>query len=141
MPRRVRSAFSLVELIAASVVLVVAVAPMFLALREAQLERAEAVLATQARFLAEERLEDIIADRHSASRGWSYLVSANYGPEWPVDDWPAFRRTTTLSETGADLVSPGTGFMVVSVEVSWDSPRHGERSLTVTTVLTEYASP
>ncbi|MCZ6542471.1 MAG: type II secretion system protein, partial [Planctomycetota bacterium] len=64
--------FTLLETIAAVVILALAIPPMLWAVREAHIQRVNPMLASKARWLATEKLEDIIADRHSTTRGWAY---------------------------------------------------------------------
>jgi hypothetical protein len=44
-----------------------------------------------------------------------------------------------LRETGADLATAGAGYMAVTVEVEWLDAGRVRRTLSVSTVLTEYA--
>ena len=62
-----RRGFTLIETIAAIVILAIALPPMLFAIRDAHVQRVNPVLVSQARWLATEKLEDILADRHSAS--------------------------------------------------------------------------
>lgn len=125
------------ECVAAVVLLGMTAPPMLWAMREAQQDRAASALATRARWLAGERLEDIIADRHSATRGFSYLQSTNYPAETAVAGFPGFSRTVALNQTGVTLTGSGSGYMTVSVTVSWHDGG-GARSVTLATVLTDY---
>ena len=133
-----RRAFTLIETVAAVVILAIAVPPMLWAIRDAHVQRVNPVMASRARWLATEMLEDIIADRHSSTRGWEYLTEVHYPAEATVPDYPGFARSVTLTETGADLSSPGSGYMTARVEVSWTDATGTERTLEVSTVLTEY---
>ncbi len=133
-----RCAFTLIETIALIVVLSAALPPTLFAIREAALDRASPVMASRARWLATAKLEDVIADRHSTTRGYDYLQSANYPAETSVTEAPDFSRSVTLIETEADLTTPGEGCMIVTVTVSWSDPKRGSRSLSILTVLTEY---
>jgi len=134
-----RRAVSLIELIASIVVLAIAVPATLRAIGEAHRQRVDPVQADVAHWLAIERLEEIIADRHSPSRGWDYLLAANYPDEPAVDGFETFSRKVTLSETGVDLQTAGAGFMTVRVEVTWMSVSGAARTLAVETVLTEYS--
>ena len=102
------------------------------------------MLASKARWLAIEKLEDIIADRHSTSgnRGWDYLIAGNYPAENPGDitGFPQFGRTVTLLETQADLSTPDSdgGYMNITVTVTWTNAEGDSLSLSISTVLTEY---
>ncbi|MHC5023414.1 MAG: type IV pilus modification PilV family protein [Planctomycetota bacterium] len=130
--------FTLIETIAAIVILAVALPPMLYAVREAHLQRVAPVQASTARWLAVEKLEDIIADRHSTTRGYDYLIPANYTSETPVSGFGAYERSVTLTETLADLTTAGDGYMKVTVIVSWTDATGAARSLSISTVLTEY---
>jgi prepilin-type N-terminal cleavage/methylation domain-containing protein len=140
--QRVRSArpltgFTLIETIAAIVVLAIAIPPMLFAIRDSHVQRVGPVMASQARWLASEKLEDIIADRHSTTRGYDYLITSNYADETPVTGFTAFDRSVTFDETDADLSGAGTGYMIVTVDVSWTDATGDNRTLSLSTVLTE----
>lgn len=133
-------AFTLMETVAAIGVLAIAVPSLMFAIREAETQRVNPVLASRARWLAAEKLEDVIADRHSTTRGWTYLVAGNYPAENPVSGFPGFGRTVTLTEYRADLttVDSSGGYMVADVAVTWTDATATSRTLTVSTVVTEY---
>jgi type II secretory pathway pseudopilin PulG len=136
-----RSGFTLVETIAAIIMLAVAVPSMLWTIREAHAQRVNPLMVTTARFLAAEKIEDVIADRHSTTRGWAYMIPGNYTAESPVSGFTPFDRTVTLNEYQADLATADTdgGYMVVDVAVSWDDATGTTRTLTLSTVVTEYA--
>ncbi len=143
MTTRPRPGFTLIETIAAITILAVAIPPMLWAVQEAQIQRANPMLASKARWLATEKLEDIIADRHSTgARGWGYLVPASpYAAEnkGDITGYEQFSRTVTISaETMADLVTAGVGYITVTVTVGWDNATGDAMSLGISTVLTEY---
>ena len=60
------------ETVSAIVILSVAVPPMLWAVTQAQRQRMNPVLASKARWLAVEKLEDIVADRHAPPRGSAF---------------------------------------------------------------------
>jgi prepilin-type N-terminal cleavage/methylation domain-containing protein len=138
--RNGRRAFTLMETVAAIVILAVAVPPMVWSLREGHTQRVNPIMSSTARWLIVEKLEDVIADRHSTTRGWTYLVTGNYGAETPVTDFDAFNRSVTLTEYEADLATTSSdgGYMVVAVAVDWTDATGTTQTLTVSTVLTEY---
>ena len=136
--RRRRRGLTLIEAIAALVLLTIAVPPTLWAIGDAQVQRAGAVLATRARFLATEKLEDAIADRHDPNRLYAYVVNANYPAESAITGFPGFTRTVSVAETAANLSSAGTGYKTVTVTVGWTDPRRGARSLVIKTVVTDY---
>ena len=134
--------FTLIETIAAIVILAVAIPPMLWSVRVSHIQRINPMLASKARWVATEKLEDIIADRHSTTRGWAYLEDpANYPAEPTISGYPGFSRTVTLTETLADLSTPGDGYMTVAVAVQWTDATGIVRTLSVSTVLTEYTPP
>lgn len=133
-----RRAFTLVEAIAAIIILAVAVPPMMVAVRDSAVSRADPILQSRARWLVTERLEDIIADRHSPARGYAYVTGTNYPAEATISGFPGFSRAVSIIETGASLLGAGTGYKTVTVTVSWTSPKAGARSLAVSTVVTDY---
>ena len=139
-PRRpsFRRAFTLVEAISALTVLTIALPPMLWSIRDAHIRRVNPMMASKARWLAAEKLEDIIADRHSATRGYSYLVGGNYPAESPVTGFQGFTRNVSFNETDVDLTSPGSGYMRATVTVTWTDATSVSRSLSLSTVVTEY---
>jgi hypothetical protein len=133
-------AFTLVEAIGAIVLLAIAVPPMLWALRASQIERADPLMISRARWLASEKLEDVIADRYSAVRGFDYITGARYPAEATIAGSPGFSRRVSIAETGPDLASPGSGYLTVIVSVEWDASA-GPQSLAISTVLTEHPRP
>ncbi len=133
-----RTGFTLIEAIIAIVILSTAIPAMFWAIRDAHTRRANPVLAAKARWLAAEKLEDVIADRHSSTRGWSYVASGNYAAEPAVSGFAGFSRATSIAEKAANLTSAGTGYKVVTVTVSYTDLGGQSRSVQIATVLTEY---
>lgn len=130
-----RRAFTLIEGIIAIVILSLAVPPMLWTVRAAQGVRTEPLQASRARWLASEKLEDIIADSASPTRGYTFVAAANYPAERAVPGFTTFSRSVVINETGIDLVSPGVGCKTATVTVTWRSPR-GTRSLALATVIT-----
>lgn len=130
--------FTLTESVIAIVILSVAVPSMLWAVRQEHKSRVTPVMASKARWLATEKLEDLIADRHSTTRGYSYLTTGNYPSESPVSGFAGFTRSVALSETTADLVTAGTGYMKVTVTVGWTDGTGTPRTLALATVITDY---
>ncbi len=138
-PTTNRNGFTLIEAIVAIVVLSVAMPSMMWSIREAQMNRANPVLSSRARWLAVSKLEDVIADRHSVTRGYDYLITGNYPDEPSIAGYNGFSRRVLLDETTVDLVTPGDGYMIATVEVAWTDAGGSNQTLVVATVLTEYA--
>ncbi len=140
-----RAGFTLIETIAAIVILAVAVPPMLWAVTESQRQRINPMMASRARWLAVERIEDVIADRHSTTgKGYNWVVNLNdYVDENPGDiaGNPGFKRTVVLTETGADLGPPvvGGGYLTVTVAVGWTDAKGITQTLDISTVLTDYS--
>ncbi len=139
-----RRGFTVVETVAAVVILAIAVPPMLWALSESHHQRINPILFSKAGWLAAEKIEDIIADRHSVSgnRGYDFLDDAN--PEYDdeamgsITGFPQFSRQVTFTETQADLATPGGGYKTVTVTVGWNDANGDARTLSVVTVVTEY---
>jgi len=140
-----RAGFTLMETVAAMVILAVAVPPMLWAVTESQRQRINPMLASRARWLAVERIEDVIADRHSTTdRGYNWVVNLNdYVEENPgdIDGNPGFKRSVGLKETGADLgvAVVGGGYLIVTVAVGWNDAKGITQTLEILTVLTDYS--
>lgn len=139
MPRHIRHrrGFTLIEAIAALVVLSIAMPAVLWGIRDSVRRRADPVLLSRARWLASSKLEDVIADRHSSSRGYSYLVAGNYAAETPVSGFSQFNRSVAFTVTGANF-AVGTGWTTATVTVSWTDGQGASRSLAMSTVVTDY---
>lgn len=139
-----RRGFTVVETVAAVIILAVAIPPMLWAVAESHHQRINPILFSKATWLATEKIEDIIADRHSVSgnRGYDFLYDANaeYDDEATGDitGYPQFSRQITIAETKADLSSAGGGYKTVTVTVGWTDADGDARTLSVITVITEY---
>lgn len=133
-----RRGFTIVEAVIAIVVLSTAMPPMLWAIRQAQQHRAAHILSSRAAWLAEEKLEDVIADRHSSTRGYSYLAAANYPAEGSIAGFPGFSRAVTFAETGAALAGAGTGYKRITVTVTYADATGVQRSLVLASLVTEY---
>jgi type II secretory pathway pseudopilin PulG len=132
------AAFTLTESLAVIVILSVAFPPMLWAIRRGHEARVLPARFSVARWLAAEMIEDIIADRSATSRGYAYLTSANYPAEASVAGFPAFSRSVSFTETGPDLTSSGSGYMRVTVTVSFADGAGLMQSFPLSTVLTNY---
>ncbi|MBX3385185.1 MAG: hypothetical protein KF768_01295 [Phycisphaeraceae bacterium] len=130
--------FTLIEAIGAIVLLSIAVPVMFWALRDAQLRRADPASLTVARWLAVERMETVIADRHAPARGYAHIIPANYPAESPVPGFPSHTRTVTITETGPALTGPGSGYKFVRVSVTYQGAGGAQRTFELTSIVTDY---
>ena len=68
----------------------------------------------------------------------AFLASANYPFEPNISGFPNYRRSIRFSETGPDLTTPGSGYMTATVDVTWRDSGGTLRTLSLSTVLTEY---
>ena len=134
---RLRAGFTLVEAIGALVVLSVAMPSMLWGIRDSVRRRADPILASRARWLVAEKLEDCIADAHSATRGYAYVINANYTAESPVSGFVGMNRSVSVIETAPQFVA-GTGWKTVTVTVAYTDGQGVARSLALTTVVTSY---
>lgn len=125
--------FTLIETIAAVVILAVAIPPMIWAVTRAHEQRVTPVRLSTARWLAAERMEQIIADRHGDA-GFANLV---YLEETAVAEFPEYSRSVSISEHGPDLAGPGSGYKLVTVTVTFDD-RGTSQAFALRTVLTEH---
>ncbi len=129
------------ETVSAIVILSVAVPPMLWAVTQAQRQRMNPIMASKARWLAVEKLEDIVADRHATPRGYTWLNAGNYPEENPGDitGYPGFgRKVIFAAETDATLITAGLGYQKVTVEVRWTNSDGDTAKLSILTVLTDY---
>jgi type II secretory pathway pseudopilin PulG len=134
---RTRSAFTLIEAISALVILSVAMPAMLWSIRDTVRRRADPVLLSRARWLAAEKLEDCIADGHSATRGYAYLVNGNYPAEAPVSGFTGMSRSVSIIETAPKFIA-GTGWKTITVTMTYSDGQGATRSLALSTVLTSY---
>ena len=135
---RARRGFTIIEAIAAVVIIGVAIPPMLWGIKQAHGHRSAQILASRARWLAVEKLEDILADRHSTSRGYAYLTAANYPAEGQVSGFENFSRAVAFQETEADLATAGTGYMTVTCTIGFKDATGQTRSLALATIVTDY---
>lgn len=137
--RCVDGGFTLIEVIIAVVVLAITIPPVFWALRNANVQRVDPINLSRARWLVNEKVEDVLADARSTTRGYSYLVSGNYASESPVSGFTGFSRSVAISESGANLVAgSGTGYKTIAVTVNYVDGKGATKSLSVSTVVTQY---
>lgn len=127
------------EAVAAVVVIAVAMPPMLYSLQQAHRHNADQILASRARWLAAEKLEDVIADRHASGRGYPYIAAVNYPAEQSVAGFAGFSRSVAITETGPDLSAAGSGYKTVMCSVGYLDGRGAARTLTISTVVTEYS--
>lgn len=136
--RTSKRGFTLLEGVAAMVILGIAIPPMLWAVRQAHIHRVSAIKPSRARWLVTEKMEDIIADRHSTTRGYAYLAAANYPNEASIAGFPGYTRSVTFNETKADLVTAGLGYKKTTVTVAWTDTTGTARNIAISTIITDY---
>lgn len=118
--RRRRSA-TIIEAVAAVVILGVALPPLMQAFGEGTRQSIYPTNATIASFLAIERMEEVIARRFKSSTGYADLTATNFPDESPVSGFSRFNRTVTFSEVTSSLAPSGSavGYRKARVTVTW----------------------
>ncbi len=134
--RRRGRAFTLIEAIAAIVLLSVAVPSMTWGVRDAVIRRTDPLKLTKARWLAAEKLEEIIADRHSTSRGYAYCVTAAYAAEASVSGFSGFSRSVSIN--AINTTNGASGWKYVTVTVTYVDGLGAARTISLSTILTNY---
>lgn len=125
------AAFTLPEVVLILVIAAVAVLPLGMLFANSSIRSGEAHHATVMAQLAQAKMEEISADKNSPSRGFAYLVPANYPAESPVAAFPGFSRSVSFAP---DSIYDGVTFRTVSVTVSFASVP----PVTLTTWFTNY---
>ena len=120
------------------VVLAVAFPPMLWSIRRGHAARVTPARFSIARWLAINKMEDIIADRACATRGYAYLAASHYPSESAITGFPGFTRSVAFAETGPDLVSAGAGYMKVTVTVTFADGMGNTRSHHLSSIQTDY---
>ena len=123
--------FTLPEVILILVIAAVAVLPLGMLFANSSIRSGEARNATVMAQLAQAKMEEIAADKSSSSRGFSYLIAANYPAENPVAAFPGYSRSVAFAP---DSVYDAVTFRTVSVTVAFASVP----SVTLTTWFTNF---
>jgi Tfp pilus assembly protein PilV len=113
--RRSDSGFTLIEVVLILVIAAVAVLPLGMLFANTSIRSGDARNAMVAAELAQTKMEEITADKNSPSRGFSYLVAANYPPEGSVTAFPGYARSVSFAP---DSSYDGVTFRTVSVTVT-----------------------
>ncbi|HEX7078190.1 MAG TPA: type II secretion system protein [Candidatus Eisenbacteria bacterium] len=113
--RRSESGFTLIEVVLILVIAAVAVLPLGMLFANTSIRSGDARNAMVAAELAQAKMEEITADKNSPSRGFSYLVAANYPSEASVTAFPAYARSVSIAP---DSSYDGITFRTVSVTVT-----------------------
>jgi prepilin-type N-terminal cleavage/methylation domain-containing protein len=115
MERSSERGFTLFEVVMAVVILGVVGLPLALMFANASWRSGDGYLISTATFLAQEKAEQIMADRSSPGRGFDYVVSGNYPAEDPVSGYDGFSRSVTVA---SDSTYSSVTYRTVTVTVS-----------------------
>jgi Tfp pilus assembly protein PilV len=113
--RRGPAGFTLIEVAILIVIAGIAVLPLAMLFATTSIRSSDARSASVAAHLAQAKLEEITADRRSATRGFGYLVGTNYPAENPVGAFPTYSRSVTVAP---DSIFDGVTYRTVSVTVT-----------------------
>jgi prepilin-type N-terminal cleavage/methylation domain-containing protein len=111
--------FSLIELVFVIVVLFGSIVAFLSVSGEAGERVADNNDKAKAVQLAQEKIEQIIADRRNPDRDYSYIATANYSSETLSSPFSGFTRTTTITDASSNAACPsatlGCKLVVVNV--------------------------
>jgi prepilin-type N-terminal cleavage/methylation domain-containing protein len=123
--------FTLIEVVLVIVIAAIAVLPLSMLFANSSIRSSDARNATVATELAQAKMEEIAADKNSPTRGFAYLVAANYPAESPVAVFAGYNRSVAFAP---DSIYDGVTFRAASVTVaSANIP-----AVTLTTWFTNY---
>ena len=117
MKHRREYGFSLLEMVIAVIIMGIALTPLLNFFAESATRAVSAEMLGVAHFLAIDKAEEILCDRHSPTRGLSYITSG-YADDEPR---PGYNRTVAVQEVSSqDLETPtaGSGFYRCVVTVT-----------------------
>jgi prepilin-type N-terminal cleavage/methylation domain-containing protein len=107
--------FTLIELVMVIVIACVGMFPLISMFANATANSVQPELATKAVFLAQERIETVLADYRYTGRGYDYIVAANYPAEASIPGFPGFSAGVSVS---VEMLYDGVTCKEVSVSVS-----------------------
>ncbi|HPF39903.1 MAG TPA: hypothetical protein P5081_02010 [Phycisphaerae bacterium] len=119
-PGKRRRSATIIETVAAIVILSIALPGLISAFAEASHQSIRPYQQSIASMLAVERMEEIIARRCRGTDGYDAVTTANFPAESPVSGFPAFSRTVSVSYVDSALNAAGSdqGYKLVTVKVS-----------------------
>lgn len=115
-----RRSTTIIETVAAIVILSVALPSLMSAYAEASHQSIKPYQQSIASMLAVERMEEIIARRFRGTDGYDAVTTTNFPSESPVSGFPAFDRSVSvlLVDSSLGVVGSDQGYKLVTVEVS-----------------------
>ncbi len=132
-----RRSVTIIEVVAAIVILSIALPPMMQAFAEASSQTIQPSLAAVASFLAIDRMEEVVARRYRGTDGYTAISTANFPAEAPVTGFASFNRTVNISFVDHSLATVGTdqGYKKVEVVVTWNG---GAESIAIEHVFADF---
>ncbi len=118
----VRRATTIIEIVAALVILSIALPPLVVSFADAARQSIYPVNASAASFLAIDRMEQIVARRYRDDGGYDAVTTASFPDEGSLTGFPGFARSVSVSYVDQDLNPAGSdvGYKLVRVGVSWN---------------------
>lgn len=124
MAARPRRATTIIEIVAAIVILAIALPPLMLSFAEAAHQSIYPVNASVASFLAIERMEEIVARRYRDDSGFDAVNTTNFPNESSLSGFAGFARSVTITCVDENLASQSCGsdpgYKLVRVGVTWN---------------------
>ena len=113
--KRDEAGFTLIEVVLIIVIAAVAVLPLGMLFANTSIRSGDARNSMVAAELAQAKMEELTADKNSPSRGFAYLIAANYPVESPVAAFPGYNRTVAFAP---DSSYDGVTFRTATVTVT-----------------------
>ncbi|MBI1819566.1 MAG: type II secretion system protein [Nitrospirae bacterium] len=130
--------FTLIEVIITIVLLAILTSGLMAMFTTFSQSNGDPSVMIQASELAQEKMDQVIADRYNPARSFNYVTTANYPAENPVAGFTGFNRSVNVIfvNTGAldTTVSPGpTNYKKITVTVNSNAG-----SVTTSTLIGSY---
>ena len=134
--------FTLIEVILVIVIMAIVIPSLITVLSVITKGQVNTLGTTTSAVLAQERLEEIIADKRSPNRGFSYIDNVNYPAENPVAGFAQYNRSVDIvCVASTDLNTPvacPTDYKRVEVTVQAAGVGPSVPDAVLVTVLTDY---
>ena len=134
--------FTLIEVILVIVIMAIVIPSLITVLSVITKGQVNTLGTTTSAVLAQERLEEIIADKRSPNRGFAYIDNVNYPDENPVGGFAQYNRSVDIvCVNSSDLNTPvacPTDYKRVEVTVQASGVGPSVPDAVLVTVLTDY---
>jgi prepilin-type N-terminal cleavage/methylation domain-containing protein len=97
--------YTLIEVILVIVIMAIAIPTLISAVSFITQSQVNAIGTTTAADLAQERMEEIMGDRMNPARGFTYVVTGNYGAENPVAGFTHYNRSVAITCFTSDTLT------------------------------------